>query len=55
MGRTDELFSIIVDYPESISALEDLKVSRTIAQTNSQECLFKVDQRALLVEKLQAA
>ncbi len=26
MFRTDELFSIIVDYPESLAALEDLKV-----------------------------
>lgn len=29
-GRTDELFSIIVDYPDSISALEDLKVSPSL-------------------------
>ena len=25
--RTDELFDIIVDYPDSLAALEDLKVS----------------------------
>lgn len=30
-GRTDELFDIIVDYPESLAALEDLKVSSTYA------------------------
>ncbi|ORX38980.1 hypothetical protein BD324DRAFT_618100 [Kockovaella imperatae] len=42
--RTDELFDIIVDYPDSMAALEDLK-----------ECLFKVDQRAALVDKLKAA
>ncbi|GFZ51497.1 hypothetical protein JCM24511_09264 [Saitozyma sp. JCM 24511] len=42
--RTDELFDIIVDYPDSMAALEDLK-----------ECLFKVDQRSVLVDKLKAA
>ncbi|WWD20956.1 hypothetical protein CI109_105434 [Kwoniella shandongensis] len=42
--RTDELFDIIVDFPESMAALEDLK-----------ECLFKVDQRLELVNKLNAA
>ncbi|WVQ81579.1 hypothetical protein IAT38_003703 [Cryptococcus sp. DSM 104549] len=42
--RTDELFDIIVDFPESMAALEDLK-----------ECLFKVDQRLELVTKLNAA
>lgn len=26
--RTDELFNIIVDYPESLAALEDLKVNQ---------------------------
>ncbi|KAK8843503.1 hypothetical protein IAR55_007163 [Kwoniella newhampshirensis] len=42
--RTDELFDIIVDFPESMAALEDLK-----------ECLFKVDQRLELVNKLNAS
>ncbi|WVR09240.1 hypothetical protein IAU60_006304 [Kwoniella sp. DSM 27419] len=42
--RTDELFDIIVDFPDSMAALEDLK-----------ECLFKVDQRMELVNKLNAA
>ncbi|WVQ64090.1 uncharacterized protein L199_002249 [Kwoniella botswanensis] len=42
--RTDELFDIIVDFPDSMAALEDLK-----------ECLFKVDQRLELVNKLNAA
>ncbi|ORY29102.1 hypothetical protein BCR39DRAFT_593973 [Naematelia encephala] len=42
--RTDELFDIIVDYPDSMAALDDLK-----------ECLFKVDQRSVLVDKLKAA
>jgi hypothetical protein len=30
IGRTDELFDIIVDYPDSLAALEDLKVGRVI-------------------------
>ncbi|WWC73346.1 uncharacterized protein I206_107313 [Kwoniella pini CBS 10737] len=42
--RADELFDIIVDFPDSMAALEDLK-----------ECLFKVDQRLELVNKLNAA
>ncbi|WVQ94804.1 hypothetical protein IAU59_001887 [Kwoniella sp. CBS 9459] len=42
--RTDELFDIIVDFPDSMAALEDLR-----------ECLFKVDQRVELVNKLNAA
>ncbi|WVF67210.1 hypothetical protein IAT40_001958 [Kwoniella sp. CBS 6097] len=42
--RTDELFDIIVDFPDSMAALEDLR-----------ECLFKVDQRLELVNKLNAA
>ncbi|WVQ72144.1 hypothetical protein IAR50_001689 [Cryptococcus sp. DSM 104548] len=42
--RTDELFDIIIDFPDSMAALEDLK-----------ECLFKVDQRLELVNKLNAA
>lgn len=42
--RTDELFDIIVDHPDSLAALEDLK-----------ECLFRVDQRGILVDKLKAA
>ncbi|ODN83719.1 hypothetical protein L202_01813 [Cryptococcus amylolentus CBS 6039] len=42
--RTDELFDIIIDFPDSMAALEDLK-----------ECLFKVDQRVELVNKLKAA
>ena len=33
--RTDELFDIIVDYPDSMAALEDLKVSsNSIALTD---------------------
>ncbi|TYJ52510.1 hypothetical protein B9479_006870 [Cryptococcus floricola] len=42
--RTDELFDIIIDFPDSMAALEDLK-----------ECLYKVDQRLELVNKLNAA
>ncbi|EIW67008.1 hypothetical protein TREMEDRAFT_45474 [Tremella mesenterica DSM 1558] len=42
--RTDELFDIIVAYPDSMAALEDLK-----------ECLFKVDQRSVLVDKLKTS
>ncbi|KAK4687974.1 anaphase-promoting complex subunit 2, partial [Tremellales sp. Uapishka_1] len=42
--RSDELFGIIVDYPDSLAALEDLK-----------ECLYKVDQRSVLVDKLKAS
>ncbi|BEI91550.1 uncharacterized protein CcaverHIS019_0403700 [Cutaneotrichosporon cavernicola] len=38
--RTDELFDIIVDFPDSMAALEDLK-----------DCLFKIDQRDQVVEK----
>ncbi|SCV70983.1 BQ2448_3745 [Microbotryum intermedium] len=39
--RASEMFDIIVDYPRSTSALEDLKV-----------CLLKTDQRAVVVNKL---
>lgn len=54
--RTDELFDIIVDYPESMAALEDLKVrGLDRLRPDLQECLFKVDHRSLLVEKLNAA
>lgn len=42
--RTKELFDIIVDYPDSLAALEDLK-----------ECLFKVDLRSDLVDRLNAS
>ncbi|CAK9787026.1 unnamed protein product [Cutaneotrichosporon oleaginosum] len=42
--RTNELFDIIVDFPDSMAALEDLK-----------DCLFKIDQRDQIVEKLCAA
>jgi hypothetical protein len=38
-------------------ALDDLKVSSSYTSdvTDDQECLFKVDQRSVLVEKLRAA
>ncbi|CEQ40634.1 SPOSA6832_02277, partial [Sporobolomyces salmonicolor] len=39
--RTSELFDIVLDYPQSQPALEDLKV-----------CLVKTDQRHLLVSRL---
>ncbi|TFK95789.1 ubiquitin-protein ligase [Pterulicium gracile] len=42
--RTEEIFDIIIDYPESAGALEDLK-----------ECLQRVDQRAALVSALRKA
>ncbi|VDB91912.1 unnamed protein product [Peniophora sp. CBMAI 1063] len=42
--RTKELFDIIVDYPDSEGALQDLK-----------ECLLRVDQRPKLVQSLRAA
>ena len=54
--RTNELFDIIVDYPDSMAALEDLKVRTLGARSlTEQECLFKVDQRSILVDKLKAA
>ncbi|KAH7885407.1 hypothetical protein F5I97DRAFT_2033205 [Phlebopus sp. FC_14] len=42
--RTREIFDIIVDFPDSIGALQDLK-----------ECLQRVDQRAELVQSLRRA
>ncbi|KAG7451564.1 uncharacterized protein BT62DRAFT_883756 [Guyanagaster necrorhizus] len=42
--RTREIFDIIIDFPESAPALEDLK-----------ECLQRVDQRAALVKSLRKA
>ncbi|KAG1748586.1 hypothetical protein EDB19DRAFT_2022764 [Suillus lakei] len=42
--RTQEIFDIIVDFPESAGALQDLK-----------ECLARVDQRADLVQALRQA
>ncbi|THH16538.1 hypothetical protein EW146_g4118 [Bondarzewia mesenterica] len=42
--RTKEIFDIIVDYPESTPALQDLK-----------ECLARVDQRSGLVQSLRRA
>lgn len=42
--RTKEIFDIIVDFPESMGALQDLK-----------ECLARVDQRADLVQALRHA
>ncbi|GAA5882042.1 hypothetical protein JCM16303_005574 [Sporobolomyces ruberrimus] len=41
--RTTELFDIILDYPNSKPALEDLKL-----------CLIKTDQRSLLVSRLRS-
>lgn len=32
--RTDELFDIIVDYPESLAALEDLKVNYGLSHSS---------------------
>ncbi|KAH9950660.1 hypothetical protein B0H21DRAFT_722720 [Amylocystis lapponica] len=42
--RTREIFDIIIDYPDSMSALQDLK-----------ECLQRVDQRGQLVQTLRKA
>ncbi|OAV97804.1 hypothetical protein PTTG_01338 [Puccinia triticina 1-1 BBBD Race 1] len=42
--RINELFDIIVDFPETMPVLQDLKI-----------CLNKTDQRAYLVHKLRAA
>ncbi|KAE9403240.1 hypothetical protein BT96DRAFT_964565 [Gymnopus androsaceus JB14] len=42
--RTKEIFDIIIDFPESTGALQDLK-----------ECLHRVDQRANLVHTLRKA
>ncbi|PLW15690.1 hypothetical protein PCANC_14344 [Puccinia coronata f. sp. avenae] len=42
--RINELFDIIVDFPETMPVLEDLRI-----------CLNKTDQRAYLVQKLRAA
>ncbi|KAI5480345.1 anaphase-promoting complex subunit 2 [Pseudohyphozyma bogoriensis] len=41
--RSTELFDIIVDFPESKPALEDLKI-----------CMFKTDQRSIIVTRLRA-
>ena len=55
--RTRELFDIIIDFPESTPALEDLKVHSNYSSSQSsliviQECLSRVDQRANLVQSL---
>ena len=42
--RTQEIFDIIIDYPDSQPALQDLK-----------ECLARVDQRSELVTALRKA
>ncbi|KAF8723226.1 hypothetical protein AX14_009377 [Amanita brunnescens Koide BX004] len=42
--RTKEIFDIIIDFPDSMGALQDLK-----------ECLQRVDQRAALVQSLRKA
>ncbi|KAJ7274011.1 hypothetical protein C8J57DRAFT_1062796 [Mycena rebaudengoi] len=42
--RTSEIFDIIIDFPDSMGALQDLK-----------ECLQRVDQRASLVQALRKA
>nr|ODN88552.1 anaphase-promoting complex subunit 2 [Cryptococcus depauperatus CBS 7841] len=42
--RTKELFDIIVDFPDSLAALEDLR-----------ECLFKIDHRLVLISRLTVA
>ncbi|KAI0953198.1 hypothetical protein AcW1_007481 [Taiwanofungus camphoratus] len=42
--RTREIFDVIVDYPESLAALQDLK-----------ECLLRVDQRTQLIQTLRKA
>ncbi|KAJ7214100.1 hypothetical protein GGX14DRAFT_618390 [Mycena pura] len=42
--RTSEIFDIIIDFPDSSGALQDLK-----------ECLQRVDQRAMLVQALRKA
>ncbi|KAJ6622570.1 ubiquitin-protein ligase [Mycena sp. CBHHK59/15] len=42
--RTSEIFDIIIDFPDSMGALQDLK-----------ECLQRVDQRASLVQALRRA
>ncbi|KAJ7028436.1 hypothetical protein C8F04DRAFT_1119316 [Mycena alexandri] len=42
--RTSEIFDIIIDFPDSMGALQDLK-----------ECLQRVDQRASLVQSLRKA
>jgi len=54
-----ELFDIIVDYPDSMPALLDLKVSRSLLasvhsliNTHHQECLTRVDERLALVKAL---
>lgn len=53
---TDELFDIIIEFPESMAALEDLKVMRLLwVPLTAQDCMFKIDQRDQVVEKLRAA
>ncbi|KAG6815869.1 hypothetical protein H0H87_010659 [Tephrocybe sp. NHM501043] len=41
--RTKEIFDIIIDFPDSMGALQDLKL---------QDCLQRVDQRSALVQSL---
>lgn len=60
--RTKEIFDIIVDFPESMGALQDLKVGMNFCgryKLNilfyTQECLARVDQRADLVQALRHA
>lgn len=61
--RTNEIFDIIVDYPDSRPALDDLKVRRLTVPplfvanflSTTQECLQRVDQRSQLVQSLRKA
>jgi anaphase-promoting complex subunit 2 len=62
--RTDEMFDIVIDYPDSTPALHDLKVGLLSASTlpahsltpwRVQECLQRVDQRSQLVQALRKA
>ncbi|KAG6827929.1 hypothetical protein H0H92_009907 [Tricholoma furcatifolium] len=48
--RTKEIFDIIIDFPDSTGALEDLKVRRAL-----KDCLIRVDQRSALVQSLRKA
>lgn len=61
LDRVRELFDIIIDFPDSRKALEDLKVCTPLRSASSkcqfvlQECLQRVDQRSGLVQNLRKA
>jgi anaphase-promoting complex subunit 2 len=60
--RTREIFDIIIDFPDSMGALQDLRVCLIFTPllfasltAKTQDCMQRVDQRAALVQSLRKA